>query len=126
MRIFAVFILSFILLSKVFFSFGWEVYFKLNESRIAKELCENKDKPVLKCNGKCYLAKQLKKAELQEDDQKTPLPKRSVNSKISDFIDNTGLEMIIPFFLVANTATLTCYLPYKSVKYTTEIEHPPS
>lgn len=29
---------------------------------IVAELCENKAKPVLQCNGKCHLAKELKKA----------------------------------------------------------------
>lgn len=29
---------------------------------IKNELCVNKDKPELKCNGKCHLAKQLVKA----------------------------------------------------------------
>lgn len=35
----------------------------MNEDYVAEELCENKEKPVLKCNGKCYLAKQLQAAE---------------------------------------------------------------
>lgn len=29
---------------------------------IKNELCENKDKPKLECNGKCYLAKEMAKA----------------------------------------------------------------
>ena len=40
--------------------------FKLNQDFIAKVLCINKDKPMTKCNGKCYLSKQLKKAEKKE------------------------------------------------------------
>ena len=31
-----------------------------NYDYIAQELCENKDKPLLECNGKCYLVKQIK------------------------------------------------------------------
>ncbi|RMG83363.1 MAG: hypothetical protein D6707_01185 [Bacteroidetes bacterium] len=33
----------------------------VNYDYISKELCENKDKPELKCHGKCYLQKELKK-----------------------------------------------------------------
>ena len=33
-----------------------------NKEYIASVLCENRDKPALACNGKCYLEKQLKKA----------------------------------------------------------------
>ena len=31
----------------------------INFDYISKELCENKTKPQLECNGKCYLAKQF-------------------------------------------------------------------
>lgn len=42
-------------------------YYYANKGFIASVLCENKDKPRLHCNGKCYLQKQLKKAEQQEN-----------------------------------------------------------
>lgn len=38
----------------------------VNQDFIAKTLCENKNKPKLKCNGKCHLAKQLAKQEKKE------------------------------------------------------------
>lgn len=34
-------------------------FWKLNQQKITREFCENIDKPVLKCNGKCHLAKKL-------------------------------------------------------------------
>ncbi|GLB49869.1 hypothetical protein Y10_22370 [Neptunitalea sp. Y10] len=37
---------------------------------IKNELCENKDKPEMHCDGKCYLAKQLAKASETEKDSK--------------------------------------------------------
>lgn len=37
-----------------------------NKEYIASVLCENRDKPALACNGKCYLEKQLKKASNQD------------------------------------------------------------
>jgi hypothetical protein len=44
--------------------------FAINQEFIAAELCENKDEPELECNGKCYLAKELKKdEERKHDDQ---------------------------------------------------------
>ncbi|CAM4115209.1 hypothetical protein EWU23_03475 [Cytophagaceae bacterium 50C-KIRBA] len=44
-------------------------YYQVNRNYIAKNLCENRDKPKLNCNGQCYLAKKLKAAEDKE--QKT-------------------------------------------------------
>ncbi len=38
----------------------------LNKDYIAKVLCVNRDKPEMKCNGKCHLAKQLKKQDAAE------------------------------------------------------------
>ncbi|GGB76160.1 hypothetical protein GCM10007424_15210 [Flavobacterium suaedae] len=38
----------------------------LNYEYIATELCENKDEPELKCNGKCHLMKELAKASEDE------------------------------------------------------------
>lgn len=35
--------------------------FELNKSYIIQNLCENRFKPELNCNGQCYLAKQLNK-----------------------------------------------------------------
>lgn len=38
----------------------------INYDYISTKLCENIDKPVLKCNGKCHLAKELAKASNDE------------------------------------------------------------
>ncbi|OFZ22894.1 MAG: hypothetical protein A3D92_03165 [Bacteroidetes bacterium RIFCSPHIGHO2_02_FULL_44_7] len=40
--------------------------FIINQDYIAENLCENQDKPELKCNGKCFLAKELAKEEKKE------------------------------------------------------------
>lgn len=37
--------------------------FEMNKSYIAAKLCENRNKPWLHCNGKCYLMKKIKQAE---------------------------------------------------------------
>jgi len=43
--------------------------FEMNESYIAKELCVNKNKPELHCNGRCYLMNKLKQAQDKEQKQ---------------------------------------------------------
>jgi len=42
---------------------GIGVYYHINKEYISNQLCINKNKPALHCNGRCYLSKQLKKAE---------------------------------------------------------------
>lgn len=41
--------------------------FELNRNYIATKLCENRNKPQLHCNGKCYFMKKLKQAEDKQD-----------------------------------------------------------
>lgn len=46
---------------------GTIAYFKLNREYIAKVLCENRKRPELHCDGKCYLAKKLKQQQDKQD-----------------------------------------------------------
>jgi hypothetical protein len=44
--------------------------FKLNQAYITSAFCVNKDRPALKCDGKCYLKKTIKQS--QETEEKAP------------------------------------------------------
>ncbi|TGE25311.1 hypothetical protein E5K00_09010 [Hymenobacter aquaticus] len=46
------------------------VDYQLHKERITQLFCVNKDKPRLQCNGKCHLAKKLRKASAA--DSKAP------------------------------------------------------
>lgn len=48
---------------QIVFQFSYIVYWKINQKAITNLFCENKDKPMLHCDGNCYLKKQLEKAE---------------------------------------------------------------
>lgn len=50
------------------------VNWKINQAELTEKYCENKAKPMLHCNGKCYLAKQLK---IQEELDKANFDKES-------------------------------------------------
>jgi hypothetical protein len=66
--VFIVFALA--LLWKDIAAFSWNVNFYLNQKSLAKTFCENKDKPEMKCNGKCYLAKKLKQIAQEEQEER--------------------------------------------------------
>lgn len=55
--------------------------FYINQSFIAANLCENRDKPQLNCNGKCQLSKRLK-AEQRKDAEN---PERKAENKSEIF-----------------------------------------
>lgn len=64
---------------------SWEIWFKVNQDRIAAEKCENKDIPMMHCNGKCYLAKKLEKLEEKEQNH---------NSKTNPFGQSAKADWI--------------------------------
>lgn len=68
------------LLWKDIAAFSWNVWFYNNQVELAAKYCVNKKKPMLHCDGKCYLAKQLKKLE-QEEKKNQPVPKMPLKLK---------------------------------------------
>ena len=56
---------------RLFISIGFE----LNQKYIAENLCVNKDKPWLHCNGKCYFMRKIKEAQDKEKSNETQTQK---------------------------------------------------
>lgn len=51
------------------------IEYNINYDYIAKVLCINKDEPVLKCNGKCQLAKEINKTlPITNQDKQPAIP----------------------------------------------------
>jgi len=68
--------------------------FKLQEDYIASELCENKDRPELHCNGHCQLNKKL-----QEDPEENGMPARpkfSEEQNLTVFLSGQALLLHLP------------------------------
>jgi hypothetical protein len=81
---FPIILLLAIVFLQTFSSFVIEANYLINKGYISRILCINKEKPKMHCNGKCYLAKQLKEQEQQEQ--------QASNSKKEKF-------EVQPFFL---------------------------
>lgn len=73
---------------KLFGGFSYNLYFWWNQKALAKEHCINQNKPKLKCNGQCYLAKQLAKIENDyQKKQNEPAPFQL--KSFEDYVGNT-------------------------------------
>ncbi|WP_143087601.1 hypothetical protein [Chitinophaga sp. YR627] len=57
--------------------------FYLNQEYIAQNLCVNKDKPQLHCNGRCHLKKQLNEEEKRDQNN----PERRTDNRSEIFYD---------------------------------------
>ncbi|GAB4047404.1 hypothetical protein [Spirosoma litoris] len=67
MKIALVYILLIATLLPTVSQWGTIAYYHANKDYIARVLCENRDKPEMHCDGKCYLAKKLKAQEDRQD-----------------------------------------------------------
>jgi hypothetical protein len=95
--------------------------FYLNRAYIAKNLCENVDKPMMNCNGKCYLNKKLK--QQQKQDQQAPVSKTEKFDVAPFFVPKP--------FTLAGTASFikpTFFIKDESLAFSSpnSIFHPPS
>lgn len=65
----------------------------INYDYIVNELCENKEKPILTCNGKCYLGDQVEKQLDLDKDSPTPIPPEINFKEFISLSTNTAPEL---------------------------------
>lgn len=95
--------------------------FALNKSFIIKELCENRNRPEMKCEGKCFLKKRLAAAEEREKKQE----REALNKATVDvFIINEAF--VFPFNYALPNTDYPVTLAFELSEFNTEILHPPS
>jgi hypothetical protein len=63
-----------------------------NYDYISNVLCENKDKPQLQCNGKCYLAKLLEQE--QNDQDKNPFGEQRSKAEVQHVVYFESMSQI--------------------------------
>jgi len=73
-------IVSLLILSAFIFNIGIKTFpiieYVIDYDNISTNLCENKDKPDLGCNGKCYLFKKSRKLQESEDEKKATIAEK--------------------------------------------------
>jgi len=106
-------VISFILLLAVVSANFSRLYvyaaFGLNQKYISKNLCENRNKPWLHCNGKCYLMKKIKQAEEKEKSDERQTQKSLFQE--SDFVVNGKIKFHTSLLRIVVT-------PYRSASPT--------
>ena len=114
--------------AKFLYTVFWLVYFQINQREIIRLSCENKNRPALKCNGKCYLAKQLRKANFDLETRKTKqenqinllkqlstegyyLPSPATKAAVVTVV-NLNHHSTVPYFALCSKGFLTsCFHP---------------
>ncbi|QMW03249.1 hypothetical protein [Spirosoma foliorum] len=108
MKIALVYILLIATLLPTVSQWGTIAYYHANKDYIARVLCENRDKPEMHCDGKCYLAKKLK---AQEDRQDKETATRLENVPvITLFCSDLSTFLIVPQTIRLVTTQLPLYV----------------
>lgn len=92
----------------------------VNQDYIAEYLCINKDKPMMDCNGKCYLAKMLQE---EQNEKKQNLPAIDLKEYPIGFVeillfDFNGQE--------TNRNVLPVLIPNGPRQFIGSVFHPPN
>lgn len=96
-------------------------YFINKDSFFAK--CENKNRPQLKCHGKCQLMKKIREAENKDSEnpeRKSENKNETVYSSRSYFTNASSL-----FFFQNNFSKIVAYTSGNPIDRTFDIFHPP-
>ena len=92
--------------------------FELNKEYISKNLCENRDKPQMHCNGKCHLVKQ------QEKSERSPIaPVKEKQEVVQFFESNRGA---LPYFMTGIQRNIIPYIDGESQSVMRSVFHPPA
>ena len=116
-------------ISKLVYGLIWQVHYELNKAEITARYCENKNRPELHCNGQCYLAKQLQKADsalqAKEQEQQNHLDLGAKIISEQFYILNEAQFSVLQAPLVqAQKETLSKTILY-SFNYISNCFHPP-
>lgn len=96
----------------------------VNYDYISKVLCVNKDKPMLHCNGKCHLMKELAKASENEK----PISDKKIATQEFEvlFIKKIESFVIKPLFYRNTTKIIDNYSNFYSHLNSCSVFHPPT
>lgn len=105
---------------------GIMVWYEVNKDYVAQELCENKDKPQLHCNGKCYLNKQIAKVDDRTDKNGVPVPaKKTEKTELNVFFSTAELQFSITDYTAIDRSYYDNYIPPRGMQPLFSVFHPP-
>jgi hypothetical protein len=124
MRKASAYILAMVILTQTFYNLGVIGYWYADHSYIVQYLCENRDKPEMKCDGKCYLRKKMA--------PETPVNSTS-NQKMPELVKGLDLAEVVEYSFPELRSPsnfgpeVSFYVPVGRVMdFAADIFHPPA
>jgi hypothetical protein len=97
------------------------VDFYANQDYIARNLCENRDKPMLHCCGRCQLRKRL----TRQDNQDKSNPEKKDNETRYPLFDKAGAILELPILAADPLHHIASPCDARIIRQTADIFHPP-
>jgi hypothetical protein len=95
----------------------------INYDYIVNELCENRDKPVMACNGVCYLGDQVEKQLNLDHKDQVPLPPQIDYKEFIPLSDDTVSDKLV---IITAPISRPCYIDFlKESSFSRAILRPP-
>ena len=116
-------IFIFLLLAQIFSKWILVADYTINKKIIAEKLCENRDKPKLKCDGKCQLAKKL--ASEEDQNNKTSSGSSIAKTSFSEVVVNDTVLLNAVAESAPSTRFSNFYLATIPAPFPSSIFHPP-
>ena len=74
------------------------VDYVVHYKHISEDLCENKDKPEMHCNGKCYLKKEIRKAM---GDENNPAKQNvTLNNSLKEYANYYRRSTVVNYYII--------------------------
>jgi hypothetical protein len=96
---------------QTFYASGFTLWFYANRKAIAKEHCINKNRPELKCDGKCFLSMKMKEAGHHQDEN-APLQVKQMLEGSPYTLFNSNIDFHIPDTRIAHIAAYSAGYHY--------------
>jgi hypothetical protein len=91
MKFFAVPLLIALLMTQSFSKWMIMLEYRMNTDFISKNLCINKDRPLLHCHGKCQMMKKMAEEEKQDAPAQAPVKLRTGLNNVLFCTDNHSI-----------------------------------
>lgn len=100
--------------------------FELRKDYIVQHLCENRFKPELYCDGKCYLAKTLTKIAEEKAANEAEHQGQNIKKVLEEVFDDTLYTLPVLEIVVAHNALVFNYLSRPLTNFLSSLLRPPA
>lgn len=108
------------MLAQTFSRFFIIMDYELNKDYITKNLCVNRNKPMMHCNGKCHMMKKMQQEEKKDQEN----PERKMENKFESISFRIEDLLIVPPYIVTSV-TFPVFRECIHTDFSSSYFHPP-